>query len=56
LESALNEPKVSGLPAWLPLYKSKEPVFDQILAFAAGSPVNVVNPEVLDQRRVPPTD
>jgi CubicO group peptidase (beta-lactamase class C family) len=22
----------SGLPAWLPLYKSKEPVFDQILA------------------------
>jgi D-3-phosphoglycerate dehydrogenase len=31
-------------------------VFDQILAFAAGAPVNVVNPDVLDRRRVPPSD
>jgi len=28
-------------------------IFDQINAFAAGSPVNVVNPEVLDRRRTP---
>jgi D-3-phosphoglycerate dehydrogenase len=26
-------------------------IFDQINAFAAGSPINVVNPEVLDHRR-----
>jgi D-3-phosphoglycerate dehydrogenase len=26
-------------------------IFDQINAFAAGSPTNVVNPEVLDHRR-----
>jgi len=26
-------------------------IFDQIVAFAAGSPTNVVNPEVLPHRR-----
>jgi D-3-phosphoglycerate dehydrogenase / 2-oxoglutarate reductase len=26
-------------------------IFDQISAFAAGSPTNVVNPDVLDHRR-----
>ena len=25
-------------------------IFDQILAYAAGKPINVVNPEVLDGR------
>ena len=29
-------------------------IFEQIVAFAAGSPVNVVNPEVLDRRRPTP--
>ncbi len=28
-------------------------IFDQIVAFAAGSPINVVNPGVLDHRRPP---
>jgi D-3-phosphoglycerate dehydrogenase len=26
-------------------------IFDQIVAYAAGTPLNVVNPEVLNQRR-----
>ena len=26
-------------------------IFDQIVAYAAGAPKNVVNPEVLDRRR-----
>jgi D-3-phosphoglycerate dehydrogenase len=26
-------------------------IFDQILAYAAGTPINVVNPEVLPHRR-----
>ena len=30
-------------------------IFEQIVAFAAGSPVNVVNPDVLDRRRPPPS-
>ena len=30
-------------------------VFDQIVAYAAGTPTNVVNPEVLAHRRPPPT-
>jgi D-3-phosphoglycerate dehydrogenase len=29
-------------------------VFDQVAAYAAGSPVNVVNPDVLAQRRPTP--
>ena len=29
-------------------------VFDQIVAYAAGTPTNVVNPEVLGRRRPPP--
>jgi len=29
-------------------------IFDQVVAYAAGSPTNVVNPEVLDHRRPPP--
>ena len=28
-------------------------IFEQVAAYAAGSPTNVVNPEVLDHRRVP---
>jgi D-3-phosphoglycerate dehydrogenase len=27
-------------------------IFDQIIAYAAGSPTNVVNPDVLAHRRV----
>ena len=27
-------------------------IFDQITAFAAGTPINVVNPDVLDHRRL----
>jgi len=30
-------------------------IFEQIVAFAAGSPVNVVTPDVLDRRRPPPS-
>jgi len=30
-------------------------IFEQIVAFAAGSPVNVVNPDVLDRRRPSPS-
>ena len=26
-------------------------IFDQILAYAAGTPTNVVNPDVMDKRR-----
>ena len=29
-------------------------IFGQVVAFAAGSPINVVNPDVLDRRRPPP--
>ena len=29
-------------------------IFGQVVAFAAGSPINVVNPEVLDRGRLPP--
>jgi D-3-phosphoglycerate dehydrogenase / 2-oxoglutarate reductase len=29
-------------------------IFDQIVAYAAGTPINVVNPEVLATRRAPP--
>jgi D-3-phosphoglycerate dehydrogenase / 2-oxoglutarate reductase len=31
-------------------------VFEQIVAFAEGSPLNVVNPEALDRRQSPPFD
>jgi D-3-phosphoglycerate dehydrogenase len=31
-------------------------VFDQIVAYAAGAPINVVNPEALDRRQSPPFD
>ncbi len=31
-------------------------IFDQVAAYAAGSPVNVVNPDVLDHRRPPRDD
>lgn len=30
-------------------------IFDQIVAYAAGAPINVVNPAVLEHRSVPPT-
>jgi D-3-phosphoglycerate dehydrogenase len=31
-------------------------IFDQVVAYAAGAPTNVVNPEVLEHRRQTPTD
>ena len=30
-------------------------IFGQVVAYAAGAPANVVNPEVLAERRPPPT-
>ena len=40
-DSALERAQIEGM---------FDTIFDQILAYAAGAPINVVNPEVLQPR------